>query len=175
MEISPNTVTPTVLVGEGRKRPPLFSKFFEKKPFSIGLFCIPFNIGLFCILFCCILGCVLPLQEVAFRQGSPAFSVLCSPCPYHSLLLHILCPLFTLSLPLPVAPHSLSFVHLVLTTPCCSTFSVLCSPCPYHSLLLHILCPLLTLSLPLPVAPHSLSFVHLVLTTPCCSTMSSIQ
>ena len=36
-------------------------------------------------LFCSILGYVLPLQEVAFDQSPPNFSVLCSLCPYHPL------------------------------------------------------------------------------------------
>ena len=37
-------------------------------------------------LFCSIPGCALPLQEAALCQSPPIFSVLCHPCPYHSLL-----------------------------------------------------------------------------------------
>ena len=37
-------------------------------------------------IFYSILGCVFPLQEIALRQSAPTFSVLCSPCPYSSLL-----------------------------------------------------------------------------------------
>ena len=40
------------------------------------------------IQFYSILGCVLPQQEVALCQSPPTFSVLCCPCPYHSLLPH---------------------------------------------------------------------------------------
>ena len=35
-----------------------------------------------------ILSYVLPLQEVALHQSPPAFSVLCCPCSYRSLLPH---------------------------------------------------------------------------------------
>ena len=40
------------------------------------------------ILFYSFLCCVLLLLEVALSQSRPSFSVLCYPCPYHSLLLH---------------------------------------------------------------------------------------
>ena len=43
---------------------------------------------LHCALFYSVQGCVLPLQEVALCQSPPSFSVLCYPCPYHSLLPH---------------------------------------------------------------------------------------
>ena len=40
-------------------------------------------------------GCVPPLQEVALHQNPPSFSVLCYPCPYHSLLPHNVTSLMT--------------------------------------------------------------------------------
>ena len=91
----------------------------------------------------------------ALYQSPPSFSVLHYPCPYHSLLPHnvtspFLCPLLSLSIPLPVAPQchlsdlslSLSFAILVHTAPCRPTmsplpFSVLHYPCPYGSLSPH--------------------------------------
>ena len=58
-------------------------------PASILFYSILFYSVLFCsVLFYAIPGCVLPLQEVALRQSPPTFSVLCCPCPYHSLLPH---------------------------------------------------------------------------------------
>ena len=115
----------------------------------------------------------------ALYQSPPSFSVLHYPCPYRSLLPHnvtspFLCPLLSLSIPLPVAPQchlsdlslSLSFAILVHTAPCHPTVSPLpCSvlyyPCPYRSLLPHnvtspFLCPSLSLSIRLPVAPQCL-------------------
>ena len=57
--------------------------------YSILFYPIPFCTVLFySILFYSILGCVLRLQEVALHQSPPAFSVLCYPCPYRSLLPH---------------------------------------------------------------------------------------
>ena len=105
------------------------------------------------ILFYSIPGCVLPLQEVALLQSPLTFSVLCCPCPYHSLLSHnvispFLCPLLSLSIPLHVALQchlsnflcplqSLSIPLLVAHNVIFLTFSVLCFPCPYRSLLPH--------------------------------------
>ena len=40
------------------------------------------------ILFYSMLDYVLLLQEVALCQSPPTFSVVCYPCPYHSLLPH---------------------------------------------------------------------------------------
>ena len=50
--------------------------------------CVCVCVCVYSIVFYSILGCVLPLQEVAISQNPPSFSVLCSPCPYHSLLPH---------------------------------------------------------------------------------------
>ena len=70
-----------------------------------------------------ILGCVLPLLEVALRKISPSFSVLCCPCPYHSLLPPTVFSLTTFcssnwscSLYLPIGACNIPSFHFALVT-----------------------------------------------------------
>ena len=84
-------------------------------------------------------------------MSSLPFSVLCYLCPYRSLLPHnvispFLCPLLSLSIPLPVAPQchlslSLSFAIFVHTAHCCPTMSSLPKPVGLPTDLMPFVCP----------------------------------